>query len=139
MRILVIDDDAVFCRCLVEALAAQGHEAEGVTDALIGFERCLRQSYDVVICDVKMPLIPGTELLSELRRDRPKQPVILISAFADDELAALASQSGARLLSKPFEAAVLERTLKEAVAGRTIQETKRSVDSLVPAAITERS
>jgi len=113
MRVMIIDDDPTFCRYLAEVLTELGHSAEWVSDGLVGFERCLRKSYDVVICDVRMPLILGTELVAELQRDRPAQRVILISAFADDQLKAQAAQAGARLLSKPFDASVLAGTLSE--------------------------
>ena len=113
MRVLIIDDDRTFCRYLGEVLTELGHSAEWVSDGLIGFERCLRRSYDVVVCDVRMPLILGTELVAELRRDRPAQRVILISAFADEQLAAQAALCGARLLSKPFDASVLAAMLSE--------------------------
>jgi YesN/AraC family two-component response regulator len=96
-----------------------------VSDGLVGFERCLRRSYDVVICDVKMPLISGTELVAELQRDRPTQHVVLISAFADEQLAAQARQCGARLLSKPFDAAVLGGILDQiATDRRPVWETQ---------------
>lgn len=132
MRILVIDDDATFCRYLTEFLTRQGHDAEWVSDGLIGFERCLRQSYDVVICDVKMPLMNGAELVSELRRDRPQQPVVLISAFADEQLAAEARQCGARLLSKPFDAAILVNALSEITTERTSGNAKPSNLRVLP-------
>lgn len=118
MRVLIIDDDPTFCRYLGEVLTQRGHAAEWVSDGLVGFERCLRRSYDVVICDVRMPLILGTELVAELQRDRPTQHVVLISAFADGQLAAQARQCGARLLSKPFDAAILEGILDQIAADR---------------------
>jgi two-component system nitrogen regulation response regulator NtrX len=114
MRILVIDDDATFSRYLAEVLTHFGHVAEWVTDGFVGFERCLRGAYDLVICDVRMPLILGTELVAELRRDLPELPIVLISAFADDHLAAQAHERGAWLLSKPFDAAVLGEVLERA-------------------------
>lgn len=114
MRILVIDDDAVFSRYLAEVLGQFGHEAESETDGFLAFERCLRTDYDLVICDVRMPLILGTELVAELRRDLPKLPIVLISAFADDQLEAEAQERGAWLLSKPFDAAVLGEVLGRA-------------------------
>src|SRR5436190_22317459 len=116
MRILVIDDDATFSRYLAEGVAHLGHEAEWVTDGLIGFERCLRGTYDLVICDVRMPLILGTELVAELRRDLPDLPIILISAFADEQLAAQAHERRAWLLSKPFDVAVLGKALEQAAS-----------------------
>ena len=116
MRILVIDDDPTFCRYLAEVLTQLGHAAEWVSDGLLGFERCLREEYDVVICDVRMPLILGTELAAELRRDRPLQHILLISAFADEQLEHQARQRGAYLLSKPFGAAVLANVLEDIAA-----------------------
>jgi CheY-like chemotaxis protein len=114
MRILVIDDDAIFSRYLAEVLQHLGHEAEWVTDGFLAFERCLRNGYDLVICDVRMPLILGTELVAEIRRDLPNLPIVLISAFADDQLKAQAQARGAWLLSKPFDAAVLGEVLERA-------------------------
>ena len=116
MRVLVIDDDTTFCRYLVEVLETDGHEVAAANDALVGFERCLREQYDAVICDVRMPLMLGTEFVAELRRDLPELPVILISAFADDYVAAQAAHCNARLLSKPFDATALERALSEVTA-----------------------
>jgi DNA-binding response OmpR family regulator len=133
MRILIIDDDPTFCRYLGEVLTQKGHRAEWVSDGLIGFERCLRQSYDVVICDVRMPLILGTELLSELQRDRPAQQVILISAFADEKLVAQATQHGARVLSKPFDACVLEEILQEVAARADFEPSDTEATELAPA------
>lgn len=95
MRVLVIDDDAIFSRYLAEVLTHLGHAAEWVTDGLEGFERCLRMAFDLVICDVRMPLILGTELMAELRRDLPDLPIVLISAFADEQLVAQAHERGA--------------------------------------------
>jgi len=120
MRILIIDDDRTFCRYLTEMVGALGHEVDSVSDGLVGFERCLRNAYDVVVCDVRMPLISGTELLAELQRDRPSLDVILISAFADAQLVAQAAQAGVRLLSKPFDAAALEGALAECAAARAV-------------------
>ncbi len=120
MRILVIDDDAVFSRYLAEVLTNLGHEAEWVTDGFLGFERCLRDEFDAVICDVRMPLMLGTELVAELRQDLPRLPIVLISAFADDQLAAQAEARGAWLLSKPFDAAVLGEVLERATGPQPI-------------------
>ena len=123
VRVLVIDDDATFCRYLVEVLASDGHQADSADDALVGFERCLRERYDAVICDVRMPLMLGTELVAELRRDLPDLPVILISAFADEHVAAQAAFCKARLLSKPFDATALEHALAEITAHPAVCNT----------------
>ena len=113
---LVIDDDTTFCRYLVEVLESDGHDVDAANDALDGFERCLRERYDAVISDVRMPLMLGTEFVAELRRDLPDLPVILISAFADEHVAAQAAHCNAQLLSKPFDVTALERALSDITA-----------------------
>lgn len=119
VRVLVIDDDVTFCGYLTEVLQGLGHEAAWENDGLAGFERCLRETFDLVICDVRMPLILGTELLPELRRDHPDLEILLISAFADDRLAVQAREHRARLLSKPFDVSMLEHTLQDIAVDTT--------------------
>jgi DNA-binding response OmpR family regulator len=104
VRILIIDDDATFCELLAEILQAKGMEVVWTTDAFGGYEISLKQSYDLFILDQRMPLVFGTELAEYLREDNSEAKIILISAFADEELRDIARSIGAPLLSKPFGA-----------------------------------
>jgi CheY-like chemotaxis protein len=61
MRILIIDDDEIFCRLLVEILEASDIQAIWTTDGLNGYEMLSHDDYDLCIIDVRMPLILGTE------------------------------------------------------------------------------
>jgi len=104
MRILIIDDDEIFCRLLVEIFEASGIQAIWTTDGLNGYEMLSRDDYDLCIIDVRMPLILGTELAEAIREDRPQAKIILASAFADEALQDYARRKGIMLLSKPFTA-----------------------------------
>jgi DNA-binding response OmpR family regulator len=104
VRVLIIDDDQTFCELLAEILQAKGMEVIWTTDGFGGYEISLKQSYDLFILDQRMPLVFGTELAEYLREDDPKAKIILISAFADEDLRDIARRIGAPLLSKPFGA-----------------------------------
>jgi CheY-like chemotaxis protein len=109
MQVLVVDDDEAFCQLLVKVLQSSGVEAEWTSDGLDAYEKALRQPYDLFILDVRMPLVLGTELAEDLKKERPDAKVILISSFADEALQQTAAHLGIPLLSKPF---TLDRLLQ---------------------------
>jgi CheY-like chemotaxis protein len=102
MRALIIDDDQTFCEFLTEVLADKGIEGVWTTNGIEGYTMCCCQPFDLVISDVRMPALLGTELAERLRRDNPHVKIILISAFADDSTIDMSTSLGVPLLSKPF-------------------------------------
>jgi len=112
MRILVIDDDPMVRRSLRRLLAQ--HDVAVASDGERGLEACAAQSYDLVLCDVMMPGISGTEVLTHLAKDNPAQAerVVLITGgvFAADERKRV-DALGARVLQKPITPEQLDETL----------------------------
>jgi CheY-like chemotaxis protein len=115
VRILVIDDDVVFCRLLVEILQEVGLEAACKTNGLDAFETLSHDPYDLCIIDVQMPLVLGTELAAAIKEDHPGIKLILASAFADQPLQDYARRKEILLLSKPFTTLQLVETVKIAL------------------------
>lgn len=115
VRVLIVDDDETFCRLLAEVLGNKGMQVVWTTDGLLGYEKSLYEPYDLFILDERMPLVLGTELVEDLKRDNPQAKIILISAFADETLQKRSERLGVPLLSKPFDAErlldVVQRTL----------------------------
>ena len=116
MRVLIVDDDETFCRLLAEVLETKGMQVVWTTDGLLGYEKSLYEPYDLFILDERMPLVLGTELIEDLKKDNPKAKIILISAFADEELQKRTQSLGVPLLSKPFAAERLLETVEGALA-----------------------
>jgi DNA-binding response OmpR family regulator len=104
MKILIVEDDKTFCQFLKEILEAEGHKVDSTSRALQGYKMSQRKFYDLLIFDVRMPLLMGTELAEGLKEQFPLAKVILISAFADETLRNRARQIGVPILSKPFTA-----------------------------------
>ncbi len=97
MRILIADDHAVVRRGLKETLGeafsrATFGEAKTAEETL---EHARRQNWDVVILDISMPGKSGLDILDDLRRLRPKLPVLLLSIHPEEQYARRALKSGA--------------------------------------------
>jgi DNA-binding response OmpR family regulator len=121
VRVLIVDDDETFCQFLAEVLEDKGIEVVWTTDALAGYEKSLYESFGLFILDERMPLVLGTELVEDLKRDRPQAKIILISAFADEALQKRSQTLGVPLLSKPFSANLLLEAVERAL-GRSKQQ-----------------
>jgi CheY-like chemotaxis protein len=110
-KVLLADDDAEMRRILAKALSDEGYlvvEATNGADLLakLDFAFCddnAIATVDVIVTDVRMPGVTGFEVLEGLRQVDWATPVILISAFADDQLVRDARLFGVTaVLPKPF-------------------------------------
>jgi CheY-like chemotaxis protein len=115
MRVLVVDDDEIFCRFLAEALEDIGMPTTCSTDGLRAYELMDCDPCDLCIIDVRMPLVAGTELAEAIKQQYPRTKIILASAFADQALQQYASRTGILLLSKPFTRLQLFEAVRRAL------------------------
>lgn len=86
LRILIVDDDQRMTRTLADILIVAGHEAVEASSGLRALEQVQTTSFDCVLTDVKMPEMNGVELHRRLRQVQPGLPVLLMTAYAADEL-----------------------------------------------------
>jgi len=115
MRVLVIDDDEVFGRLLVELLADVGIGAVCMADGLAAYDLMTDDAFDLCIIDQRMPLVLGADLAEAILQDHPRLKIILASAFADQALHTYAVCKGIALLSKPFTKAQLLEAVERAL------------------------
>jgi two-component system response regulator HydG len=103
-RILVVDDDVMMTRTLKEILELQGWKADIANDGAIAVEAVSMRRYDVVLMDVKMPGMNGVDAFKEMKRVRPDIKVVLMTAYAAQELISDAEDNGVlKVLSKPVD------------------------------------
>ena len=142
-RILIVDDDAAVVEFLVEALGTR-YDVRGCTvpaEALVLVEE---QDFDVVISDIEMPGLRGTELLAAVLERRPRMAVLMITAFGSIELAVATVRAGAcDFVTKPFridtlilavERALRERTLRREIVRLRTEQSGDSTDGGLVAA-----
>ena len=120
MRVLVADDHPIFRAGLKETLLKDS-DVNFVGEADNGhkvLELARRQRWDAVVLDISMPGKGGLEVLQELRRERPKLPVLILSAHPEDQLALRFLKAGAAgYLTKDKAPAVLLNALRKVVQG----------------------
>ncbi len=101
-RLLVVDDDRGMVRSLCDVLRISGWEPVGAHSGEEALREVDRARFSAVIMDVRMTGISGVEALGAMRQRHPTLPVILMTAYASDDLLEQARGSGAaRILHKP--------------------------------------
>lgn len=109
-RILVAEDDAAFADLLESVLSKHGYDVECVRSVPEGRSRLARESFDLVLSDVRLPGGLGVEFL--FMEDAPSRriPLLMMTAFGNQELRSFVEGFGVELLDKPFDMdALLER------------------------------
>lgn len=109
VRVLVAEDDADMRALVASTLRIDGYDVDEALDggdALMSITAsCIpgHEDYDLVLSDVRMPVMTGVELATRLKRMGYARPVLLMSAFADDQLHETAKKLGLGMLVKPFD------------------------------------
>ena len=115
-KVLIVDDEKEFRTYLSEALAGAGYETQTAASGREAVDKAADEDFDVVLLDLIMPKMSGSDVLVELRRVSPRSRVIMITAFASIENAVDAIKRGATdYMSKPFKIDELLVRIKRAL------------------------
>jgi DNA-binding response OmpR family regulator len=102
-RILVVEDDAALLRGLMDVLVFNGYEVRGVADGGVGLRTALEDPADLVLLDVMLPTLDGLSVCREIRRRKPNQAVVMITAKgAEDDIVAGFTAGADDYIPKPF-------------------------------------
>jgi two-component system, NtrC family, nitrogen regulation response regulator NtrX len=125
-KILVVEDDSKIRAILKEILQDKNHEVDEAKDGVEGFQKLEQGSYDLCICDIKMPKMDGLEVLDKVKEAGIPTNFVIISAHGNIDIAVEAVKKGAfDFLQKPFDLGRLEITLRNALDKTTlIKETR---------------
>ena len=82
-RILVVDDEPFVCDAVKMMLEFDGHKIETSTSGQAALAAFGKTKFDVVITDYAMPGMKGNELAAQIRALDPKQPIVMITAYAE--------------------------------------------------------
>ena len=125
-NILIIDDEKAIRKTLSEILSYEGYKIEEAGDGEEGLRRFRDKTFDVVLCDIKMPKLDGIEFLDKVREMNPDVPVIMISGHGTIETAVEAVKKGAYdYIAKPPDLNRLLITIRNAMdKTNLVAETK---------------
>jgi two-component system NtrC family response regulator len=114
--ILLIDDDESLLRVTEYNLASAGFHVVTANSGQLGLKLFKELSPDLVISDVKLGDMSGLDLLSDIKKESPVTPVIIITAFGSIEMAVKAMQNGAfHFVTKPFDRDTLRLSCQKAL------------------------
>ena len=135
--ILIIDDEKAIRKTLSEILSFEGYKIEEASDGEEGLKRFSEKTFDLVLCDIKMPKVDGIEFLEKAREVHPDIPIIMISGHGNIDTAVEAVKKGAfDYISKPPDLNRLLITLRNATEKQSlVTETKvlkRKVSKVQP-------
>ncbi len=134
-KILVVDDEPRLVTLLRSALAYRGHDVTGLTDGAQALEAAGRETFDLVLTDLRMDPVDGMAVIAGVKERSPGTAVIVLTAYGDVPTAVAALQAGAaHYLTKPVNfdevAHVVERTLAATVLAQENQALRRAVRHL---------
>ena len=124
-HILIVDDERAVRRYVARILQQAGHTVYEAADGDEALELLNSGAVpaELVVSDIVMPRLNGVELLKAMAESRPGVPVILMSAYADRELADMGVVAPCGVLPKPFPADRLLQEVRRCLGGRRSTHT----------------
>ncbi|TGE24935.1 sigma-54-dependent Fis family transcriptional regulator [Hymenobacter aquaticus] len=125
-RILIIDDEKAIRNTLKEILEYESYTVDQAEDGPTGLDMLIKNKYDVVLCDIKMPKMDGIEVLERAQIVAPDAAFIMVSAHGNIDTAVDATKKGAfDFIQKPPDLNRLLVTVRNALdRTKLVTETK---------------
>ncbi|MBW1692418.1 MAG: response regulator [Deltaproteobacteria bacterium] len=123
MRALVVDDEQVVLDSVGKILADENYEVDVTLSGREGIDRAVKENYDILLTDIRMPDIGGMRVLRDVKRAKPSLPVVMITGYASIESSVQAMKMGAAdYLEKPFTPDQLLKAVSSALDIAATQE-----------------
>jgi NtrC-family two-component system response regulator AlgB len=137
MRVLIIDDERSIRTSTAVAIQAAGHSAETADSGQIAVLKLQEDAYDLAFLDLRLGDEDGLEILEQIKRQHPKLPVVVFTAYASVASAVAAMQRGATdYLEKPFTPEhlrqILARVEKQRKLESKIDDLQQQINLLNP-------
>jgi CheY-like chemotaxis protein len=111
--VLVVDDESGMRETLVDILEAAGYTVTPASDGAVALAMARAQKFDVIVMDIRMPVMTGVEVLALL--DHPPPQIVLMTAYAmDEQLQQARDHRAYAVMQKPFQIPYLLRVIAEA-------------------------
>ncbi len=114
-HLLIVDDDEGMRETLSDILEGTSYCVEQASDGEAALERIATQHYDLVLMDIRMPVLNGVETLERIRALRPCLPVILMSGYTEGAMATTIRSQATALVTKPLDLPALMRLIEAMV------------------------
>ncbi len=121
ITVLVVDDEKIMRESCCRVLEKEGYGASAAGSGEDALKRCERESFDLVLLDLKMPGMGGIEVLSRLKEADPGMTILIMTGYPSIETAVKAIKIGAYdYITKPFTPDILRFAVSRALERRTL-------------------
>ena len=120
VTVLLVEDESANRLALARVLESAGFQVSLAADGMAAFNEIARQEFDVIVCDLRMPVLGGQGFYEQLERDFPQMAgrVLFITAYVgDSKIKDFLAVTGQPVLEKPFPTAQLVDAVRQ-IAGR---------------------
>ncbi len=101
--ILIIDDDLYLVKLLENYFKREGYSIQVLTKGKPALQLLQKQSFDAILCDIRLPDIDGSDILKEVRKKSPNTAIIMMTAYAEINAAVESIKAGAYdYITKPL-------------------------------------
>jgi len=139
-RILIVDDEEIICSVIAQRLTREGYSCVIAHNGKEAFEYFCKGNFSLVISDIRMPEKDGLELLRLVKAVRPNMKFIIMTAYAEIDVAVEAMHLGANdLLIKPFELELVVFSVKKALEQKKMEEELESYHKNLKKLVAERT
>jgi len=130
--LLIVDDDPYVLESISTLLREYGYNVYASQNASDAIKMVQKISFDVVLTDIKMPQVTGIELLQNIHTSNPQIPVILMTAFAELDMAVDAIKRGAfDFITKPYNPDYLLHSVEKAVKYTRFIQMEKNYKSML--------
>lgn len=139
-RILIVDDEEVICNIIAHRLRKEGYLCETANNGKQGLNLFYRETFSLIISDIKMPEMNGIELLKKVKSIYPKARFIILTAYPDIGLAVDAIRLGANdFIIKPADLELVVFSVKRVLEAKRLEDEIENYHNLLEELVEERT
>jgi DNA-binding NtrC family response regulator len=129
-KILIIEDEKELLNLVSHRLKQQGYNVESASDGNLGLNLAVKNDYDLILSDIKLPGQRGTELIKKVRESKTSARVIFMTGYGtmDDAITAMKSDVS-DFIHKPFKFPVLMGGIEKALKKK--EEIDEDLDNVI--------
>lgn len=139
-RILIVDDEEVICNVLDRRLTREGYFCTTANNGKEALNHFYKNSFSLIISDMKMPEMTGIELLQKVKAIDPKMKMIMVTAYPEIDLAVNAMRLGAYdFIIKPADLDLIVMSVKKALESKRLEEEIEAYHNRMEELVEERT
>jgi len=139
-RILIVDDEEIICSLLARRLAREGYSCTTANNGKEALDHFYKDTYSLIISDIKMPKMDGLELLKSVKSIHPKMKMIMITAYPEINMAVEAMRLGAYdFIIKPADLELVVLSVRKALESKRLEEEIEAYHNCLEERVEERT